>query len=730
MRGSKMEMHKRFLVALVTAVFLSSLMPATFGQLENLPAPFITNGVFDAYVVVGAAGRVEDVIGAIELAAAFAQKATSPAVAGAGGAVIEVKTFSGTQDSEVPILSSGTGPTAGYEILPNYTYTLNDVNYTAVEEAKVTNITVDEYLKVTIPAQTVEHKAWIVNQDGETVSDIIGLTIRVAGTNFYVVNFTQNGNITLGESVEYDDVTIPWTSTIAGKEVAVEAVSADGKWAKVRVGTTVKLVNITTAVTVEDVTFVITNVINWGSYITADISLIASTERWEHNKEWPRDPRYIVDLSESGNVTLKNKNDIVLSDLGSFKGPAESWTFYYKERKDKMETANLTVEVGENSAPLSGSFEYSNGQWNCTAMPGMKLQRYNPDLQVWYDVECSAGINVTNEDMFRMVDADGSYAQFKVNNTTNTITSVGVIDKNGTVKILSLQDNNYTTSGGTTFTYASDTKLTFDAVGSIIKVTEKQQQQLGEYSIRYGVSGVYSGGVQLTGPLKYGGFLTFDGSVLKFTEPDGASWTVTFDKNGSAFYVKAYNLPANGTKSPYGSLFEWNEYFQDLKSPNAQSEGNLTITIPRKDAVCAIGQWIFTPLNLSLGEEKPVGNTTIKLADVTGVGGVRVNPVALGFAKQDIEMGAVADKPLIIVGGPAINRLAAEAFGVPYPSYGEASTIKPDHYKIAYATVRGKPAIVVAGWEARYTYCAARLVASYVLTGQPALTGVVQEGTC
>ncbi|MCW1307452.1 MAG: hypothetical protein QXW22_02845, partial [Candidatus Nanoarchaeia archaeon] len=227
-------------------------------------------------------------------------------------------------------------------------------------------------------------------------------------------------------------------------------------------------------------------------------------------------------------------------------------------------------------------------------MPGMKLQRYNPDLQVWYDVNCSAGMDVTNEDMFRMVDADGSYAQFKVNNTTNTITSVGVIDKNGTVKILSPGDK-YTTSGGTTFTYASDTKLTFDAVGSIIKVTEEQQPP-GEYSIRYGVSGVYSGGVQLTGPLKYGGFLTFDGSVLKFTEPDGASWTVTFDKNGSAFYVKAYNLPANGTKSPYGSLFEWNEYFQDLKSPNAtQYEGNLKITIPRKDAVCAIGQWIFTP---------------------------------------------------------------------------------------------------------------------------------------
>ncbi|RLG17474.1 hypothetical protein DRN75_03595, partial [Nanoarchaeota archaeon] len=48
--------------------------PAMAATLADLPQPFVNdNGVFDAYVVVGASAQPADVLAAVDIAAAFAQ---------------------------------------------------------------------------------------------------------------------------------------------------------------------------------------------------------------------------------------------------------------------------------------------------------------------------------------------------------------------------------------------------------------------------------------------------------------------------------------------------------------------------------------------------------------------------------------------------------------------------------------------------------------------------------
>lgn len=102
-------------------------------------------------------------------------------------------------------------------------------------------------------------------------------------------------------------------------------------------------------------------------------------------------------------------------------------------------------------------------------------------------------------------------------------------------------------------------------------------------------------------------------------------------------------------------------------------------------------------------------------------------PTAEGIAKLD---SAVSDadktnKNLIVVGSPAVNRIAAQLFSVDYPTYGyqwaaKNVTIAEDGYLIklyANAFATGKLALLVAGWEAADTTEAALKVMQSGLTG-------------
>jgi len=113
---------------------------------------------------------------------------------------------------------------------------------------------------------------------------------------------------------------------------------------------------------------------------------------------------------------------------------------------------------------------------------------------------------------------------------------------------------------------------------------------------------------------------------------------------------------------------------------------------------------------------------------VTGPGGAvtagegairRVVPVTNAVAKLDTEVSLPVGKSLILVGGPAVNRLTAQAMGYTYPTYGSQMT--GDEFGSGEGYIKiiedeledGYAALVVAGWEAGDTRNACSVLQQY-----------------
>ena len=98
-----------------------------------------------------------------------------------------------------------------------------------------------------------------------------------------------------------------------------------------------------------------------------------------------------------------------------------------------------------------------------------------------------------------------------------------------------------------------------------------------------------------------------------------------------------------------------------------------------------------------------------------------VNSVAgVSVIKLDTEVTDPASKNVVLVGGPAVNRLTAQALGLSYPTYGADSTIPEGKGLIQMvdnAFSGTNSALVVAGWDADDTRNAAAVLKDYASHG-------------
>jgi hypothetical protein len=107
---------------------------------------------------------------------------------------------------------------------------------------------------------------------------------------------------------------------------------------------------------------------------------------------------------------------------------------------------------------------------------------------------------------------------------------------------------------------------------------------------------------------------------------------------------------------------------------------------------------------------------TSSTVSTTG-GTTQVNSVAgVSVIKLDSEITDPASKNLILVGGPAVNSLTAQALGLSYPTTGAASTIPENAATlrlVSNAFGGSNSALVVAGWGADDTRNAASVLQDY-----------------
>ncbi|MEK6841142.1 MAG: S-layer protein, partial [Nanoarchaeota archaeon] len=79
----------------------------------------------------------------------------------------------------------------------------------------------------------------------------------------------------------------------------------------------------------------------------------------------------------------------------------------------------------------------------------------------------------------------------------------------------------------------------------------------------------------------------------------------------------------------------------------------------------------------------------------------------------DTQVTTPANYNLILVGGPAVNRLSAQFLGVTYPAYGEASGLKTGEAILSLKANGEKVALIVAGWAGEDTQRAATVLKNY-----------------
>ncbi|MBT6023137.1 S-layer protein, partial [Candidatus Woesearchaeota archaeon] len=118
--------------------------------------------------------------------------------------------------------------------------------------------------------------------------------------------------------------------------------------------------------------------------------------------------------------------------------------------------------------------------------------------------------------------------------------------------------------------------------------------------------------------------------------------------------------------------------------------------------------------NVNYDVEVVVGGTTSALA-VTGGSLEQADLSSL----RAVTFDDVVDKTsghLILVGGPAVNSLTAEALGLEFPTSGVASTIPENKAILKWidgAFGGSNTVLIVAGWEAAETQAAASVLQAY-----------------
>jgi hypothetical protein len=199
-----------------------------------------------------------------------------------------------------------------------------------------------------------------------------------------------------------------------------------------------------------------------------------------------------------------------------------------------------------------------------------------------------------------------------------------------------------------------------------------------------------------------------------------AKWDSTNSRTyiGTAIYSDDANYADNtvlGTATQYKGLTTYGTLVDHLSSTLG---GSATINYPD----------VFTFGNLYV--MTPTGTITSG-----GTGGTmttqQVLPITADVVKLDTDSDistAIQNNDVIIVGGPCINKIAAQVLDKTYPACGASSGIPENAALIELFTDKfatGKTALLVAGWEADNTDLAARIVQ----TGFPGATATQKAAT-
>jgi hypothetical protein len=231
--------------------------------------------------------------------------------------------------------------------------------------------------------------------------------------------------------------------------------------------------------------------------------------------------------------------------------------------------------------------------------------------------------------------------------------------------------------------------------------------------------GICSGTIDITCNVGLGdsntGMLTDPGFVLVEEALQGGTthnwlflpikWDTTNSRTyvGTTFYSGDTHYTDNavlGTSTEYKGMTSYGTLSDHLASTLG---GSATLNYP--DVFTYANVYVLTPTGTIASGGTGGTLTTQQVLPITG-------DVVKLDTDSDINT-AIQNNDVIIVGGPCINKIAAQVLGKTYPACGASSGIPENAALIELFTDKfatGKTALLVAGWEAVNTDLAARIV--------------------
>lgn len=435
-------------------------------------------------------------------------------------------------------------------------------------------------------------------------------------------------------------------------------------------------------------------------------------------------------------------------------------------RKDiDMSGAENYMKEGQSFVdPLFGTFELSFAGQSVEDMGAAKdpvvLQRNGDYVQLSYQDENGIAEKI-NLYKYYSTGLIGWADKVVYNGTTIVPESDSFIVKEGTnvYEVLKLnrvyKDNevlkaDFIDSAGNTRTISNNTQLG-DIAGNIVLDYTNKIATLGTNTINLGANSTNGGDVSAATSIELNdkANIVFGGNVATVTGAVGQTGTVTVKEYSNGGFSTEGLPQANITVTVVPSTNSDNRLNIAVSNANL-TNGNMVSDNGGKNSytVTQEGTYVHSDLDQDSIAEiyyprdpvvynvyvAPTGSASttqtkeykegdmlagigtikaITAGTVTG-GSFNLNPISLPVAKLDTD-ATLGSTNQIIVGGPAVNQLAAKAIGVTYPSYGLSSGLLSGQGEAVIKLVQqgSNVAIVVAGWEAADTQRATSVLANY-----------------
>lgn len=656
----------------------ATMMGAVAADLGDYPSPFVNNGELNGLVVVGSASSAGDIVGAGDLISTLTQATVS---ASSSTTVTE-----GGEDKEIGLDAS----------LSSFgTLTDNEVAGLIDDEIEWNDTDIDVHEELVLGAAMTMLASGESNGEEEMGSDMYLGTTGTGFTYKYVFEDAINSGATdlisnldsdepltieiLGTSVEITDMAASAFTYKLADEYSLftgDSVTVDGK--------EVSLVNVASG---SSANVVIT--------VDGEQETVGSTSETVNGLKVQVSDTFYSDDLEDRFAVLR-----IGADLSKTATDGQAVELYGGDDTDSDNEYQWTISLAGANSYIGVEYDAISDELDDTWAPvgvGGSISMPNNYAAVTFDsmttsnyvdVEINAGgsesVNDTTVDVweFTASEEDGFYINSEEVDTvflSSNLAHNGNSDENTTV----------------TWHYQDDD-------GDWHNVTASNNTEALQVQYKSGSYLEIVPGIGVTAGIN----VTVHASNISGIDDDLEVY-LGYDADGDTLIGNAEDEVA-GEVQLGETDYSTREYdiIRDggiiLRDPdgNLQGKGSVEFSIPEEEVKANI---------IVSGPETTT--TTQQFSSVT------VNSVAgQSVIKLDTEVTDPASRNLILVGGPAVNRLTAQAMGLNYPTTGADSGVPEGAALIRMvenAFGGSNTALVVAGWDAEDTRAAASVLQNY-----------------